>query len=72
MGDPAAYAKKALIDRTGYYTMKDQCYAHSLEGKPSEDWHRLDDHLNEVAKMALSFANDFNAGDWAYLAGFMV
>ena len=30
--------------------------------------HRLDEHLNEVAKLASQFANDF-APDWAHLAG---
>ena len=49
--------------------MKDEFYAHSREGKPPEHWHRLEDHLNEVAEMARTFANDFGAGDWAYLAG---
>jgi CRISPR-associated endonuclease/helicase Cas3 len=44
-------------------------YAHSREGKPSSEWHRLEDHLNEVAETARTFANDFQAGDWAYLAG---
>jgi len=28
--------------------MKDKYYAHSIDGKPPEDWHRLEDHLNEV------------------------
>ena len=49
--------------------MKNEFYAHSRDGKPPEDWHRLEDHLKEVAKMARTFANDFSAGDWAYLAG---
>jgi hypothetical protein len=44
-------------------------YAHSQEGKPTEDWHRLEDHLKNVAEMAREFAKDFNAGDWGYLAG---
>ena len=49
--------------------MKDEFYAHSREGTPPEHWHRLEDHLKEVAKMARNFANEFNAGDWGYLAG---
>ncbi len=49
--------------------MKDEYYAHSRDGKPPEDWQRLEDHLNEVAEKARVFANEFNAGDWAYLAG---
>ena len=49
--------------------MKEEFYAHSKEGKPPKDWHRLEDHLKAVAEMARRFANDFHAGDWAYLAG---
>ncbi|MEW6377484.1 MAG: CRISPR-associated helicase Cas3' [Thermodesulfobacteriota bacterium] len=49
--------------------MKDEFYAHSKDGKPREEWHRLEDHLKKVAEMARNFANDFNAGDWGYLAG---
>jgi CRISPR-associated endonuclease Cas3-HD len=44
-------------------------YAHCREGKPPEDWHRLEDHLKEVAEMARTFGDDFGAGDWAYLVG---
>jgi CRISPR-associated endonuclease/helicase Cas3 len=44
-------------------------YAHSRDGKPRKDWHRLEDHLKAVAEMARIFANDFGAGDWEYLAG---
>jgi len=44
-------------------------YAHSRDAKPPEDWHRLEDHLRDVAELARSFAEDFGAGDWAYLAG---
>jgi HD superfamily phosphohydrolase YqeK len=39
-------------------------YAHSREGKPPEEWHNLEDHLNKVAEIARNFASD-----WAYLAG---
>jgi hypothetical protein len=49
--------------------MKDEFFAHSLEGKPPKYWQRLEDHLKEVAKMARNFANDFNGGDRGYLAG---
>ena len=48
---------------------KDEYYAHSKEGKPREEWHRLEDHLKKVAEMARDFANDFGAGEWGYLAG---
>ncbi len=44
-------------------------YAHSLDDKPPEEWHRLEEHLRSVAEMARKFADDFKAGDWAYLAG---
>jgi hypothetical protein len=44
--------------------MKDKkYYAYSREGKPPEDWHRLEDHLREVAEMARKFAHAFNAGE---------
>ena len=45
-------------------TTKDKkYYAHSVDRKPPEDWHRLEDHLKNVAEMARDFAEDFNAGD---------
>jgi len=47
--------------------MKDKYYAHSQEGKPTEDWHYLDDRLRNVAQMARGFGEAFGAGDWAYL-----
>jgi len=37
-------------------------YAHSLEGKPPSEWQRLDEHLNNVAEMASSFAKKFDCG----------
>ena len=49
--------------------MKDEFYAHSREGKPPKEWHRLEDHLKAVAGMAREFASAFDAGDWGYLAG---
>jgi CRISPR-associated endonuclease/helicase Cas3 len=49
--------------------MDGEFYARSLPGKPPEDWHRLEDHLKVVAEMARTFAEDFGAGDWAYLTG---
>ena len=48
--------------------MDKKYYAHSLEGKPPSEWQRLDEHLNNVAEMARSFAEKFGAGDWGYLA----
>jgi len=49
--------------------MKHEYYAHSRSGTPPENWHRLEDHLKNVAKMARTFADDFNAGEWGYVAG---
>jgi len=49
--------------------VKDESFAHSRDGKSPKDWHRLEDHLKNVAEMARTFANEFNAGDWAYLSG---
>jgi CRISPR-associated endonuclease/helicase Cas3 len=51
--------------------MKDEFYAHSHKEKPTQCWHSLEDHLKSVAEMARTFADDFHAGDWGYLAGFM-
>jgi hypothetical protein len=47
--------------------MKHEYYAHSRDGKPPKDWHRLEDHLKAIAEMARAFANGFNAGDWGCL-----
>ncbi len=44
-------------------------YAHSLEGKPPEEWHRLEDHLKGTAKLAAEFAAEFGCEEWGYLAG---
>jgi CRISPR-associated endonuclease/helicase Cas3 len=49
--------------------MKNEFYAHSREGRPREEWHRLEDHLIRVAELARKFADEFGAGDWGYLAG---
>ena len=49
--------------------MTKKYYAHSKENQPPINWQPLEDHLNNVAKMARSFAEPFGAGDWAYLAG---
>lgn len=49
--------------------MKKEFYAHSKEGEPPANWHRLEDHLKSVAELARTFADDFGAGDWGYLAG---
>lgn len=44
-------------------------YAHSLEGKPPEEWQLLEDHLIKTAQQASDFASAFDASEWAYLAG---
>ncbi|QTA93788.1 CRISPR-associated helicase Cas3' [Desulfonema magnum] len=51
--------------------MTQKYYAHSLEGKPFSEWQPLDEHLRNVAEMAQSFAKDFGADEWAYLAGLL-
>ncbi|TRZ92223.1 MAG: hypothetical protein D4R88_00750 [Methanosarcinales archaeon] len=44
-------------------------YAHSIEGKPVDEWHRLEEHLKGTAELAASFAAEFGCGEWGYLAG---
>ena len=44
-------------------------YAHSLENKPYQEWHLLEDHLRATASLARQFADEFGSGQWAYLAG---
>jgi len=50
--------------------IKKKYFAHSMEGKPVEEWHLLEDHLPGVAGLAKSFADEFGSGEWACLAGF--
>lgn len=49
-------------------TMKKH-YAHSLPDRPVHDWQLLEVHLQNVAQLARSFAENFCAGYWAYYAG---
>lgn len=35
--------------------MKNEFYSHSRTGKPPKEWHRLEDHLKEIAKIARTF-----------------
>lgn len=44
-------------------------YAHTLEGRPPENWEPLERHLREVAALAGEFADAFGAKDWGCLAG---
>jgi len=46
-------------------------YAHSLKGRPQEEWQRLEEHLKNVAELARQFAEPFGGGDWAYVAGLL-
>lgn len=45
-------------------------FAHS-PGENGTDWHKLSDHLIDVAKLAANYASEFNAADMAYLAGLL-
>ncbi len=49
--------------------MRKKFYAHSVEGKPINEWQRLEEHLKGTAELAKSFADEFGSGEWAYLAG---
>lgn len=44
-------------------------YAHSLEGRPQSEWHKLKDHLLRTAELAAEFAKPFGGEELAYLAG---
>lgn len=46
-----------------------QCYAHSKENEPPENWQPLEEHLEQVAQLAARFAAPFGGEEWAYLAG---
>ncbi|MBF0210726.1 MAG: CRISPR-associated helicase Cas3' [Desulfamplus sp.] len=48
-----------------------QFYAHSKEKLNKDKWQTIETHLQQVAKLASRFANDFGNGDWAYLAGYL-
>jgi hypothetical protein len=36
--------------------MESEFYAHSREGKPREEWQKLEDHLKSVAQLAAEFS----------------
>ena len=44
--------------------MKEEFYAHSREGRPPEEWHRLEDHLKRVAEIAKKFSGKCGEGKW--------
>ena len=50
-------------------TIEKSYYAHTKEGQPPVEWQPLEDHLKRVAELARSFADEFGAGEWGYLAG---
>jgi CRISPR-associated endonuclease/helicase Cas3 len=49
--------------------MRAAFYAHSLAGRPPEDWEPLEDHLRQVADLGGKFASSFGATDWGNIAG---
>lgn len=44
-------------------------YAHTLRGRPEEEWQPLGDHLRGTAHLARAFASVFDAGEWGHVAG---
>lgn len=38
-------------------------FAHSVDGGPTDEWQLLDEHLLNVAKLARTFAEEFDAGE---------
>ena len=46
-------------------------FAHSVEGRPTDEWQPLDEHLLNVAELARTFANEFGSIQFSYLAGFL-
>jgi CRISPR-associated endonuclease/helicase Cas3 len=44
-------------------------YAHTIEGKPVDEWHLLEEHLKGTAELAASFADEFGCGEWGRIAG---
>lgn len=49
--------------------MRSVFYAHSIEGQPPERWQILEEHLNNVAKLAVEFARSFGGKALAEQAG---
>lgn len=46
-------------------------YAHSLEGRPEEEWEPLSEHLTNVGRRASAFAGGFNAAYFGSIAGIL-
>lgn len=57
------------MQSTTDHLSKPKFYAHTLEGRPITDWEPLEKHLAEVSHYAKDFASEFNAQEWAALAG---
>ena len=49
--------------------MPTKYYAHSKEGRPPEEWQPLEEHLENVAKMAAEFAKPFGGEEWLKVIG---
>jgi CRISPR-associated endonuclease/helicase Cas3 len=45
------------------------CYAHTLAGRPPDEWEPLADHLDKVAESASTFAEAFGAKNWGEVIG---
>lgn len=46
-------------------------YAHSLPDRPESEWQPLAEHLQNVARLAGTFAGAFDSADWAWNAGWL-
>lgn len=57
------------ITMVGDKNMNKNYYAHSLEGHPIEEWQSLEDHLENVKRLAGLFAEDFGGEIWGHLLG---
>ncbi|HEY3393254.1 MAG TPA: CRISPR-associated endonuclease Cas3'', partial [Lacipirellulaceae bacterium] len=44
-------------------------FAHSLPGRPIEEWEPLEDHLQAVSDLAGTFADKFGAAEWGRVTG---
>ena len=55
--------------KDGYWTSHMKYYAHSISGRPEEEWQLFKDHLRQVAELAESFGSGFAPGR-GRLAGF--
>jgi len=44
-------------------------YAHTVEGRPEEDWQELAAHLTATSDLAAGFAAPFASTEWGRLAG---